>query len=52
MQPRDSLKIQGVINKEKVVSQLLDRGYIISCEKMANDVYVISIYGAVQKDTN
>lgn len=52
MKPEYQLKVEGLTNKEQVMSGLLSSGYILSCQKKFGDIYEISVYGKERVDGN
>jgi hypothetical protein len=49
MKPEYTFKVEGLANKEKVVSGLMESGYIVSC-KQGISGYDISVYGKERVD--
>jgi hypothetical protein len=50
MKPEYQFKVEGLVNKEQVMTGLLASGYILSCEKKFGDIYEISVYGKQRVD--
>ena len=50
MKPEYQFKVDGLVNKEKVLSGLMESGYIVSCKTRVGNTWEISVYGKERVD--
>ena len=50
MKAEYTLKVKGIVDKEKLMSSLLDSGYIIATQKKSGNEWEISIYGQKERE--